>query len=290
MLVLGLTGGMATGKSTTSRILSEPPYTLPIVDADIIAREVVKPNTRAYRKIVAHFGEDVVLGNNQGLDRPALGRKVFGNEKERKVLNRIVHPAVRLEMVRQIVWHWLVGGASILVLDVPLLFESGLDIFCQKSIVVACGQATQIKRLILRDGDKGMTEEDARNRISSQGDLEDKCRRADIVIRNDTSEANLKQNVHSFIAQVKPNPIWTLLLRYFPPLGLIIAAWTVIRRWTRRKYQQRSPKTYNKCTIVSYYIRLPESSKSCADAMVSYKCETNFGVLNVPWSAELEST
>ena len=240
MLILGLTGGIATGKSTTSRILSEPPYTLPIVDADVIAREVVKPNTRAYRKIVAHFGKDVVLGNNQGLDRPALGRKVFGNEKERKVLNQIVHPAVRLEMVRQIVRHWLVGGAPILVLDVPLLFESGLDIFCQKSMVVACSQATQIKRLLLRDGDKGMTEEDARNRISSQGDLEDKCRRADVVIRNDTSEADLKQKVHSFIAQFKPNPIWTLVLRCCPPLALIIAAYTVMKRWIRRRFHNKN--------------------------------------------------
>ena len=113
MLLLGLTGSIATGKSTVSSILSAPPYNLPIVDADKVARIVVEPGTSGYKSIVSHFGPstpDLLVeatpenggenghnGKGRPLNRPALGRRVFGegSEKERKVLNGIVHPAVR---------------------------------------------------------------------------------------------------------------------------------------------------------------------------------------------------
>jgi dephospho-CoA kinase len=125
MLLIGLTGSIATGKSTVSNILRSPPYDLPIIDADVIARQVVEPGTAGYRAIVDYFGpttpdlilpaadplcqgrEDGPAGKGRPLNRPALGRAIFGSGddkvKARKVLNGIVHPAVRAELRRQIV-------------------------------------------------------------------------------------------------------------------------------------------------------------------------------------------
>jgi dephospho-CoA kinase len=125
MLLLGLTGSIATGKSTVSNILRAPPHNLPIVDADVLARKVVEPGTPGYKAIVDYFGpttpdlllpaddplsggrEDGLTGKGRPLNRPALGRRVFGNEDERvkarSVLNGIVHPAVRREMWKQVV-------------------------------------------------------------------------------------------------------------------------------------------------------------------------------------------
>ena len=129
MLLVGLTGSIATGKSSVSSLLRSPPYNLPIIDADILARKVVEPGTPGYKKILDYFGPstpDLLLppenelsggkemgkdGKGRPLNRPALGRRVFGGEeervKDRKVLNGIVHPAVRREM-----WRSMVGGIS----------------------------------------------------------------------------------------------------------------------------------------------------------------------------------
>lgn len=125
MLLLGLTGSIATGKSTVSNLLRSPPYNIPIIDADVIARKVVEPGTPGYNKIVSYFGPstpDLLLpasdpicgglekgkdGKGRPLNRPALGKRVFGMEegrvKDRAVLNGIVHPAVRTEMRRLMV-------------------------------------------------------------------------------------------------------------------------------------------------------------------------------------------
>src|SRR5579859_7256962 len=116
MLIVGLTGGIATGKSTVSKLLQEK-YQLPIIDADILARKAVEPGTRAFKRILSTFGEDLAIrdssGNITGFDRPALGRRVFGNEVARKKLNRIVHPAVRWLMVKAVLWEWLVRGRKV---------------------------------------------------------------------------------------------------------------------------------------------------------------------------------
>jgi dephospho-CoA kinase len=174
MLLLGLTGSIATGKSTVSSILSKPPYSLPIVDADLIARQVVEPGTAGYNAIVEHFlptTPDLLLPDatpkGRPLNRPALGRRVFGSgeekERDRKKLNSIVHPAVRKEMYRQMVWAYLRGNWAV-VLDVPLLFESGWERYCGTILVVGVSDpAIQIQRL--RDRDSHLTEEDARNRV-----------------------------------------------------------------------------------------------------------------------------
>ena len=133
--VVGLTGGIATGKSTVSRLLREEHH-VPIIDADILARQVVEPGTRGYEKIVEAFGEEVVLQDGSGgLDRKKLGEIVFADEGKRRVLNGIVHPEVRWEMLKEVVRCWW-RGESWVVLDVPLLIESGIYRWVGEVVVV----------------------------------------------------------------------------------------------------------------------------------------------------------
>ena len=184
MLLIGLTGSIATGKSTVSALLAAPPYNLPIIDADVLARKVVEPGTAGYRAIVDYFDPstpDLLLpeevpGKGRPLNRPVLGRRVFGDTDERKrdhaVLNGIVHPAVRWEIYRSLLWYYLHGHWAV-VLDVPLLFESGLDLLCGTVIVVAVKDpAEQMQRLRARD--PHLSAEDAENRVRSQGDVRGK--------------------------------------------------------------------------------------------------------------------
>ena len=122
---MGLTGGIASGKSTVSRLLSSK-HKFPVVDADIIARDVVQPGTRAYGRIVEQFGEDILLkdGSRQ-IDRKKLGNVIFRDEEKRKIVNGIVHPEVRWAMLSAVVSFWL-RGESVCILDVPLLIETDL--------------------------------------------------------------------------------------------------------------------------------------------------------------------
>lgn len=232
MLILGLTGGIATGKSTVSSHLRSE-HNIPIIDADVIARQVVEPGTPAYAKIVAHFQDkvpdlllppaeqDKALSTNtpgpRYLNRPALGRAIFGNEKERLFLNSVVHPAVRREMLRQAVVAYL-RGHDIVVLDVPLLFESKLDRFCSTSVVVACSPELEFTRLRARDAH--LTEEDARQRIASQMDLDVKRSKAGLVIENDGTLEELKARVDEVVEKVKPSKVSTLVAWLGPPVAL----------------------------------------------------------------------
>ncbi|SPQ22507.1 756576f5-dad5-4c05-9785-a918a671348e [Thermothielavioides terrestris] len=218
MLIIGLTGSIATGKSTVSALLSQPPYSLPIIDADLLARQVVEPGTPAYRAIVAHFGPstpDLLVpadsengmpergphGKGRPLNRPALGRRVFGDDAQRRadraVLNAIVHPAVRRAMLRAVLRAYFRGERAV-VLDVPLLFESRLDRFCGTVVVVAVHDpAVQMERL--RKRDPHLSAEDAENRVRSQGDVRDKARRCEargpgrgVVVWNDQGKEELE--------------------------------------------------------------------------------------------------
>lgn len=121
-IVVGLTGGIASGKSTVSRLLKE--RSVPVIDADFLAREVVAPGTSGLRAIVGQFGTDI-LSPDGALDRKKLGDIIFKDAKKRKILNGIVHPAVRRAMLREVVRCWW-NGESVCVLDVPLLIEAGL--------------------------------------------------------------------------------------------------------------------------------------------------------------------
>lgn len=130
--VVGLTGGIATGKSSVSNLLKAKH--IPIIDADILARQVVEPGTSALSKIVSTFGEEILLPDGT-LDRKKLGEIIFNDAPKRKQLNGIVHPAVRKAMFWSIVKFWL-KGERLCILDVPLLYEGGLDRFVGRVAVV----------------------------------------------------------------------------------------------------------------------------------------------------------
>lgn len=248
MLFIGLTGSIATGKSTVSSILSSPSYSLPIIDADIIARKVVEPGTHGYSAIVKHFGAEVLVpvsesmpengvdGKGRPLDRPVLGRRVFGDSEERKrdraVLNGIVHPAVRRETYKAILRYYIKGHWAV-VLDVPLLFESGWDKLSGVVMVVAVGDPElQMKRLMERD--PHLSAEDAQNRVRSQTDVRLKARRCEargkgrgVVVWNDGSREELKANIDACMQEIrKSSPLWwNRLCLLFPPLAVAAGTW-----------------------------------------------------------------
>lgn len=234
MLIVGLTGGIATGKSTVSKLLNNN-HDLTIVDADVIAREILEPGQPAYKKVVDHFQSQVadlfVAGSDQGkgaaINRPALGRAVFGkeNEKNRLFLNSVTHPAVRKAIVWQVLRAW-VWGNRLVVLDIPLLFESKLDRFCGLTVVVSCSDEIQVERLMKRDGSERA---DAQKRIESQMSVQDKKKLADKVLSNDGTLAELELQVDDLVKSITPGIIWTFLT-WIPPIGLASAVWTYVER------------------------------------------------------------
>ncbi|KAI2642611.1 dephospho-CoA kinase [Xylaria nigripes] len=255
MLFIGLTGSIATGKSTVSSILRSPPYSLPIIDADVLARKVVEPGTSGYNAIVEYFGpttpdllvpisesmpENGVGGKGRPLNRPALGKRVFGDSEERKrdrgVLNGIVHPEVRKETYKAIL-HCYLRGHWAVVLDVPLLFESGWDRLSGVVMVVAVKDPeVQMKRLMERD--PHLSAEDAQNRVLSQMDVRLKARRCEargngngVVVWNDGSREELQANIDACLRDIRASspPWWNWLCLLCPPLGIIAGAWAYTR-------------------------------------------------------------
>ncbi|MGB4314020.1 MAG: dephospho-CoA kinase, partial [bacterium] len=147
MRVIGLTGGIATGKSTVSRMLAEKG--LPIVDADLIAREVVEPGKPAYREIVQTFGGEILQADGT-LNRKLLGKLVFGDPARLQTLNQITHPRIREEIEGRL-QALRDKGTELAVLDAPLLIEANLQPLVDEVWVVTCPRELQIKRLQERD-------------------------------------------------------------------------------------------------------------------------------------------
>ncbi|KAJ3153074.1 hypothetical protein HDU86_005372 [Geranomyces michiganensis] len=205
MKLVGLTGGIATGKSTASAHLRTA-HALPIIDADLLARHVVEPSQPAFHAILAAFGPDAVLDpTTHQLDRTKLGALIFANPDARKKLNAITHPPIRIEMLRGMLRAFLAGNA-ICVLDTPLLFEAGLYRFMGVVIVVACSTDTQLARLMSRDS---CSREAAQSRIDSQMSMDEKRKRADIVVENEGSLDDTQRQLDAAVAAVMPNRLLT---------------------------------------------------------------------------------
>lgn len=186
-LVIGLTGSIASGKSTVSRMFDE--WEIPVIDADQISRDVVRPGEPAYEDIVHVFGKDVLFEDGT-LDRKKLGKVIFSSKERRKELNDIVHPRVREEMIRRRE-SYKEEDYKAVVLDIPLLYESGLTDYVERVLVVAVDEETQLQRLMERDGS---SREDARERITSQIPVSRKAEMADAVIDNNgTEEESFRQ-------------------------------------------------------------------------------------------------
>ncbi|MEC1635356.1 dephospho-CoA kinase [Bacillus mojavensis] len=193
-LVIGLTGGIASGKSTVANMLIDKGIT--VIDADIIAKQAVEKGMPAYRQIIDEFGEDILLENGD-IDRRKLGAIVFTNEQKRLALNSIVHPAVREEMLKRRD-ESIANLETFVVLDIPLLFESKLESLVDKIIVVSVTKELQLERLIKRNQ---LTEEEALSRIRSQMPLEEKVSRANDVIDNSGTLEETKQQLEEILSR-----------------------------------------------------------------------------------------
>ncbi|HSJ37520.1 MAG TPA: dephospho-CoA kinase [Planococcus sp. (in: firmicutes)] len=186
-MIIGLTGSIASGKSTVSKMLEELGY--PIIDADLVARKVVEPGTGTLKKIGDLFGPEVIRQDGT-MDRERVGALIFSNPAMRKQLNDIIHPAIREEMLRQRS-EYLADGHKTIVMDIPLLFESKLQHFVDKILVVSVTEENQLARLMERNG---LSERDARDRIGSQLPMSVKEEGADAVIYNNgTIEETARQ-------------------------------------------------------------------------------------------------
>lgn len=187
-LIIGLTGSIGTGKSTVAKMFSE--LNIPVIDADRIAREVVEPGKIAYEQIVATFGEEILLADGS-INRKKLGSIVFQDEAKRTKLNEIVHPEVRKEMLRQ-KEAYLENGASCVVLDIPLLYESKLTYLVDKILVVATTPEVQLERIIARDK---CSVAEAKRRMNAQIPITEKVKWADAVIDNNGTIQHTKKQL-----------------------------------------------------------------------------------------------
>ncbi|MTH52886.1 dephospho-CoA kinase [Bacillus mangrovi] len=191
--VIGLTGGIASGKSTVSSMLKEMGF--PVVDADLIAKEAVDPGKPAYHRIVEAFGKEI-LHPDGTIDRGKLGNIIFNDSGKRNTLNGIVHPEVRKEMIRQ---RELYRENSLaVILDIPLLFESRLESYADVILLVYVSPATQLERLMKRNG---ITKEEAEARIRSQMPLDEKKSMAGAVLDNNGPPEDTKRQLMELLKE-----------------------------------------------------------------------------------------
>lgn len=260
MLVIGLTGSIASGKSSASRILSLPPHSLPVIDADVIARQVVERGTKGLEQVKKHFLATTpdLLNEDGSLNRAVLGRRVFGDSEERKrdrqTLNGIIHPLVRKEMLKEIVKHWIRGHWAV-ILDVPLLLEAKLDLLCGSVVLIDVpDEEMQVQRILRRNREVengNMTEEEARGRIASQMPSKEKVsilerqwvsRGKGFVISNDGSLTDLERKLGDAVKRMKGSrsSFWTWSLLLFPVWTVVRVAWIVLQNQRRKKAYDKS--------------------------------------------------
>lgn len=195
---IGLTGSVATGKSTVSNLIQQAG--IPLVDADIAARKVVEPDTEGLKEIVAYFGEEILLADGT-LDRAKLGEIIFKDKEKREKLNEITHPRVKDYML-EARERFFRAGEELVFFDIPLLFESHLESLVDQIVVVWTTPETELKRLMERNN---LTKEDALRRIESQMGIDEKARKADFVIDNNESLEKTQKQVYTFIERFVKN-------------------------------------------------------------------------------------
>ena len=195
-LVLGLTGGIATGKSTADKFFEEK--NIPIVDCDEIAHNIMNVNKPAWKDIKEVFGEKY-LNEDQNKKRKKLGKLVFNDPTKMKILNEITHPRIFQEMESQIA-QYKSEGYSLIIVDAPVLFESHSEKYYDKTLVISLPQDLQIKRLMARNN---LTKEEALSRINSQMSLKEKEARATYVIENTGSVEDLYKKLNELLTKIK---------------------------------------------------------------------------------------
>src|SRR4051794_3685930 len=188
MLMVALTGGIGSGKTTVSNLLAARGAV--IIDADRIAREVVEPGGRAYAGVIERFGPDIVA-TDATIDRPALATKVFGDPQALADLNALTHPAIGAVMADRI--QAQSGTENVVVLDIPLLAEGGRDRYGVAGVIVVDTPVEQAVRRLVEQ--RGMAEDDARARVAAQATREARRALADIVVDNAADMAALEHEV-----------------------------------------------------------------------------------------------
>jgi len=194
--LVGLTGGIASGKSTVAAILRR--LGASIVNADELSREVVQPGRDAWNEITKSFGSDI-LQEDMTLDRKKLRKIVFDNPEARKKLEAIIHPRVRA-LAEKRISELAASGNSVIVYEVPLLFEAQIHLWLRPVILVACNIDTQKKRLLERDH---LTKLEAQQHLDAQMSLEEKRKLADYIIENDGAMEDLEQQVRTVLQKIQ---------------------------------------------------------------------------------------
>ena len=189
---IGLTGGIATGKSSAARLL-EQRHGLPVLDADLYARQALEPGQPATEAVLARFGTGV-MSNSGVVDRRALGAIVFNNQDERRWLEQLVHPIVRQRFDQELV---RLDTNPAVVLMIPLLFESGLEALCSETWLVDCDESQQLQRLMARDQ---LNEAEAQARMDAQWPLARKRPLADVLISNRGDAAALNAQLEDALS------------------------------------------------------------------------------------------
>ncbi|XP_057965600.1 dephospho-CoA kinase [Malania oleifera] len=202
MRIVGLTGGIASGKSTVSSLFKASG--VPVVDADLVARDVLKKGCGGWKKVVAAFGDDILLPSGE-VDRPKLGHIVFSDPDKRQLLNRILAPYISSGIFWEILKLWM-KGCKVIVLDIPLLFEAKMDKWTKPIIVVWVDPETQFQRLMSRDR---TSEQESKNKISAQMALDWKRTKADIIIDNTGSLEDLNEQFRKVLLQVTRPLTWS---------------------------------------------------------------------------------
>ncbi|NIY89095.1 dephospho-CoA kinase [Vibrio campbellii] len=198
--VIGLTGGIASGKTTVANLFKQQ-FKIDIVDADIVAREVVEPGTPGLNAIIEHFGADIVR-DDQMLDRAKLRERIFSNPEEKTWLNGLLHPMIREKMIEDL--EQVTSDYALLV--VPLLIENKLDSLCDRVLVVDVDPQTQISRTVKRDN---VSEDQAKAILASQASREQRLALADDVLKNNPDDPDLLLQItdlhEKYLAMCKKN-------------------------------------------------------------------------------------
>ena len=228
MKLIGLTGGIACGKSTVSRFLLTE-FGTPIIDLDAISHSVLQPGSFTHSRVVGTFGAEILTPEGS-IDRKRLGALVFGDRALRRRLEAIQQPAIALRLLGALLYHFLVG-TDVVVLDAALLYETGLHRICSVVVAVFVDDATQLSRLLARDR---AGEDDARARLAAQPiAAREKAARAHVGLPNDSDEAALQQRLRQ-LAPSLLRPSSAQRIACAPSLLLLAAAtslgWSALGR------------------------------------------------------------
>ena len=196
MKIVGLTGGISSGKSTVSSYLKQ--LKIPVIDADEVARKVVEPNSQGAKEIRKAFGNDV-FEEDGSLNRQKLGELVFSKVENRQKLDELLQPLIKI-MILEEIEAYRQKGEKMIVLDLPLLFEKQYEELCEEIIVVYVPKELQLERLMKRNQ---YTKQEALSRIDSQLSIEEKRKRATVLLDNQGTIQQLYHQVEQWLVETK---------------------------------------------------------------------------------------